>query len=313
MTMPLSGQLNMGGTSSPVSVAQELGLSLTATISMNDSNVRTLAGVGGSGTAWSMNALYGKSAYTPALRVDQSTAQSGTTFAVPAGTPSGTVYTYLMVGGGGASTGAASNKAEVSRGGGGGGQVLTGTFTVSSGQVITFTVGAGGAGGTTGAGSAGGGSSIQTSTLNSGVTVTAAGGNPTNATTTTGGSSGSGNSGGTGVSSGAGGGGGQGAAGSNGSAGAGGNGGNGTSTTVGGTAYALGGGGGGGGVGGSGTGGTGGGGDGGNADPCGFADPGVNGSAGTGGGGGGGAKSTSTINLSILGAYGGSGRMIIYG
>ena len=61
MTMPASGPLNMGGTSSPVSVAQELGLSLTAQISMNDSNVRTLAGVGGSGTQWSMNSLYGKS------------------------------------------------------------------------------------------------------------------------------------------------------------------------------------------------------------------------------------------------------------
>ena len=61
MTMPSSGALNMGGTSSPVSVAQELGLSLTATISMNDANVRTLAGVGGSGTSWSMSSLYGKS------------------------------------------------------------------------------------------------------------------------------------------------------------------------------------------------------------------------------------------------------------
>ena len=61
MTMPASGPLNMGGTSSPVSVAQELGLSLTATITMNDAAVRTLAGVGGTGTTWSMNSLYGKS------------------------------------------------------------------------------------------------------------------------------------------------------------------------------------------------------------------------------------------------------------
>jgi hypothetical protein len=60
MTMPSSGPLNMGGTSSPVSVAQELGLSLTAQISMNDAAVRTLAGVAASG-AWSMNSLYGKS------------------------------------------------------------------------------------------------------------------------------------------------------------------------------------------------------------------------------------------------------------
>jgi len=58
--MPASGPLNMGGTSSPVSVAEELGLGLTSTISMDQANVRTLAGVGGSGTAWSMSSLYGK-------------------------------------------------------------------------------------------------------------------------------------------------------------------------------------------------------------------------------------------------------------
>jgi hypothetical protein len=61
MTMPSSGALNMAGTSSPVSVAYELGLGLTTTISMNQAAVRTLAGVGGSGTSWSMSSLYGKS------------------------------------------------------------------------------------------------------------------------------------------------------------------------------------------------------------------------------------------------------------
>lgn len=61
MVMPSSGPLNMGGTTSPVSVAAELGLGLTSTISMNDAAVRTLAGVGGSGTSWSMSSLYGKS------------------------------------------------------------------------------------------------------------------------------------------------------------------------------------------------------------------------------------------------------------
>jgi hypothetical protein len=65
--MPSSGPLNMGGTASPVSVAKELGLSLTATITMNDAAVRTLAGVGGSGTQWSMNSLYGKSKPLPAI------------------------------------------------------------------------------------------------------------------------------------------------------------------------------------------------------------------------------------------------------
>jgi hypothetical protein len=74
MVMPSSGPLNMGGTSSPVSVAQELGLSLTATITMNDAAVRTLAGVGGTGTTWSMSSLYGKSnsAYFLALYGPQS-------------------------------------------------------------------------------------------------------------------------------------------------------------------------------------------------------------------------------------------------
>lgn len=61
MTMPSTGPLNMGGTTSPVSVASELGLGLTSTISMNDTAVRNLAGVGGSGTSWSMSSLYGKS------------------------------------------------------------------------------------------------------------------------------------------------------------------------------------------------------------------------------------------------------------
>lgn len=61
MVMPSSGPLNMGGTTIPVSVAAEIGLGLTTTISMDQANVRALAGVGGSGTSWSMSSLYGKS------------------------------------------------------------------------------------------------------------------------------------------------------------------------------------------------------------------------------------------------------------
>ena len=70
MTMPSSGQLNMGGTSSPVSVNFELGRAspYNQTVSMNDSVVRTLAGVSGtSGSTWSMNSLYGKSNVTVSL------------------------------------------------------------------------------------------------------------------------------------------------------------------------------------------------------------------------------------------------------
>jgi hypothetical protein len=67
MTMPASGALNMGGTTTPQSVANELGLGLTTTISMNQAAVRTLAAVGGTGTTWSMSSLYNKSARTFSL------------------------------------------------------------------------------------------------------------------------------------------------------------------------------------------------------------------------------------------------------
>jgi hypothetical protein len=76
--MPSTGALNMGGTSSPVSVNFELGKAspYQQTVSMNDSNVRSLAGVSStSGTSWSMNSLYGKSAFTVSL-----SSMSGQTF-----------------------------------------------------------------------------------------------------------------------------------------------------------------------------------------------------------------------------------------
>jgi hypothetical protein len=72
--MPATGILNMAGTATPVSVAQELGLSLTATITLDDAAVRTLAAVGGSGTTWSMNSLYSKSNRVIAtINIDTST------------------------------------------------------------------------------------------------------------------------------------------------------------------------------------------------------------------------------------------------
>jgi hypothetical protein len=52
------------GTISLSDVNIELGLSSTATISMNDAAVRTLAGVGGSGTIITMDNLRGKSSLT---------------------------------------------------------------------------------------------------------------------------------------------------------------------------------------------------------------------------------------------------------
>jgi len=61
MTMPSSGPISLGQANT------ELGRSATATIDMNDAALRTLAGVGGSGTTWSMNSLYGKSFITISL------------------------------------------------------------------------------------------------------------------------------------------------------------------------------------------------------------------------------------------------------
>jgi hypothetical protein len=61
MTMPSSGPISLGQANT------ELGRSATATLTMNDSQLRTLAGVGGSGTTWSMSSLYGKSNVTVSL------------------------------------------------------------------------------------------------------------------------------------------------------------------------------------------------------------------------------------------------------
>lgn len=61
MTLNASGPISLGGTTAGQSAEVELGGTGTAAITMNDSNLRTLAAVGGSGAQWSMNSLYGKS------------------------------------------------------------------------------------------------------------------------------------------------------------------------------------------------------------------------------------------------------------
>jgi hypothetical protein len=62
MTLPASGNsISLG------QVNTELGRSATATIDMNDSAVRSLFGVGGSGTTISMSSGFGKSAVTISL------------------------------------------------------------------------------------------------------------------------------------------------------------------------------------------------------------------------------------------------------
>jgi hypothetical protein len=136
MTMPASGLLNLGGTVSPVSVAQELRLGLTSQISMNDTAVRTLADVSGSDTTWSMSSLYGKS-YT--LEVE-----------------------YLVVaGGGGGGLGISDLESSgvfysFGAGGGGAGGFLSNSTRLAIGTESLVSVGAGGFGETSPANSDGG-------------------------------------------------------------------------------------------------------------------------------------------------------------
>lgn len=148
MTMPSSGPLNMGGTSTPVSVAQELGLGLTTTISMNQTNVRTLAGVSTtSGTSWSMNSLYGKSnRVTASATISANTQNYVVNTAKASGYAAGRTDFTLTINSGiyvGASTT--------------GGIALDVDTSWSAGDTITivnngFIVGAGGAGGGGGGG-----------------------------------------------------------------------------------------------------------------------------------------------------------------
>jgi hypothetical protein len=219
---------------------------------------------------------------------------------------------FLVIAGGGGAAGLGNDG-----GGAGAGGYRTSTQTVTSGTVITVTVGDGGASAPSGfAGAQGSDSSISGSGL---TTITSAGGafgdgdngasggsgagggcQPAGPVTTTGGagntpstSPSQGNNGGTGNSApgarGCGGGGGAGQVGANGTASNGGNGGNGTASSITGSSVTRAGGGGGAGQSfPGGTGGTGGGGNGGRDTPT---TAGTSGTANTGGGGGGGTAS----------------------
>jgi hypothetical protein len=216
---------------------------------------------------------------------------------------------YLVVAGGG---GGGSNY-----GGGGAGGYLTSTFTLSTLNTYSITVGAGGNGGASGSsnGGANGSNSIISGTGLTTVTSIGGGGG---GTVNTGGSGGGGGGVGTpgqgnngGSSSGtfpfaAGGGGGAGAVGGNGSGSVGGNGGVGLSSSISGSSvfYA---GGGGGTIEATGTSGSGGNGGGGAAGASGGNNAGTAGTANTGGGGGGGHYQTAYAT----GGAGGSGIVII--
>jgi hypothetical protein len=105
MTLPSSGAISLS------EVDTELGASATGGISMDQANVRSLAGVGGEGTLWGMNSLYGKSStMTCALNTD-SVSKTGTglttTQAVtctPTGGTAPYTFSWTVVAGGGGIT-----------------------------------------------------------------------------------------------------------------------------------------------------------------------------------------------------------------
>lgn len=142
--MPLnsSGPISLAGGTSGQSIALELGQSSTGQISMNDGNVRTLAGVA-SGQI-SMNNFYGKSTVVPNQILYDS--PGSYTFTVPAGVTSVSICT---IGGGGAS--GYSAYFNLGFGGGGGALAYVNAITVTPGTQLTVVVGAGGytAGGNT--------------------------------------------------------------------------------------------------------------------------------------------------------------------
>lgn len=176
--MPLnsSGPISLAGSTAGQSIALELGLSATGQISLNDSNVRTLAGVA-SGAIVMPTDFYGKA----------------NTYSA----------SYLVVGGGGG--GGAFNAGVRWGTGGNGGSAPNGSLTLTPGTTYTVTVGGGGAGGTGRGGAAG---STGSNSVFGSVTGNGGAGNASGTTTGGGGfgngttnSSGTGGWGGIGLSS----------------------------------------------------------------------------------------------------------------
>lgn len=135
MALPASGN--------SISLSQvnvELGRSATATISMDESAVRSLFGKAGSGTTISMSDGFGKSSGVPPGQVDYFTTTSSLSFVVPTGITS---VCILCIGGGG---GGGTDDSNGSRGGGGGALSYSNNVAVTPGETLTINVGAGGLG-----------------------------------------------------------------------------------------------------------------------------------------------------------------------
>jgi hypothetical protein len=149
--------MSIGGSTTNRSINLELGRSATATSSLNESALRTLAGVASG--AISLSNFYGKSNFSPTNVVR--TSGTGATETVPSGAVSVRIRAYGGGGGGGTNINYS--------GGGGGGGFVEATYSCSGGQTLTYTVG-----GQVAAGNGGAASTVTSGTLS--ITSISAGG-----------------------------------------------------------------------------------------------------------------------------------------
>ena len=176
MTLPVTP----GSSLSLSQVNTEILVSSTATISLNDANVRFVAGRQTAGSSVSFSDLGGKS-YV--IAANSGILTSGSSYTLPA--TSGTSIKILFIAGGaggGGGSGRNSNYNGFNSGAGGGGSGGNGyaTVSVTPGQSLSFSIGGGGGAGASrdgnySAGSGGGAGSTTSVTIN-GTTYSCSGG-----------------------------------------------------------------------------------------------------------------------------------------
>lgn len=138
MALLNDGEISLGGNVTGRSINLELSRAFDARVSLNDANVRSLAGIL-SGTI-SLENFYGKSVYI--YGQEEFTSPGTYTWVCPQGV---TAVSVVCIGGGGGGD-AGSDLVGVGGGGGGGGLAFRNNITVIPGQSYTVVVGAGGFG-----------------------------------------------------------------------------------------------------------------------------------------------------------------------
>ena len=130
MALNTTGAISLAGTTAGQSIALELGLGTTTQISLNDTAVRTLAGVASGAITMPTN-FYGKSNFTPYQRKAVYTVNSTLTIPSP-------VNSIIVKCWGGAGSCGANGPS------GGGGGFAGGTVSVTAGNTLLIAVGGGG-------------------------------------------------------------------------------------------------------------------------------------------------------------------------